>query len=164
MRGTPIPVPSRTMADPRPSFLRAVFDGAIHDSLLFPFPQGLEARDPEEARVVARLIGELHRLEREGVIDSARFDEEEAIPDEVLRALAAAGFFGLTIPKEYGGLGLSTTGYVRVFGAVASVDASLGVIIGVHGGLGSKAIVLYGTEEQKARYLPSLAKGEMYAA
>jgi alkylation response protein AidB-like acyl-CoA dehydrogenase len=152
------------MPDTRPSFLRGVFAGTIHESLLFPFPPALEARDPAEAGVVTRLLAELHRMEREGLIDSARFDEEEAVPDEVLQAFAEAGFFGLTIPKEYGGLGLSTTGYVRVFGAVASMDASLGVIVGVHSGLGSKAIVLYGTEEQKARYLPPLARGEIYAA
>jgi alkylation response protein AidB-like acyl-CoA dehydrogenase len=152
------------MPDSRPSFLRGVFAGTIHESLLFPFPPSLEARDAAEARVVARLLGDLHRMERDGLIDSARFDEEESVPDEVLRAFAEAGFFGLTIPEEYGGLGLSTTGYVRVFGTLASMDASLGVIVGVHCGLGSKAIVLYGTEEQKARYLPPLARGEMFAA
>jgi alkylation response protein AidB-like acyl-CoA dehydrogenase len=152
------------MPDSRPSFLRGVFAGTIDESLLFPFPPSLEARDPTEARVVTRLIRDLHRMEREGLIDSARFDEDEAVPDEVLQALADAGFFGLTIPKEYGGLGLSNSGYVRVFGAVASTDASLGVIVGVHCGLGSKAIVLYGSEEQKARYLPPLARGEIFAA
>ena len=152
------------MADSRPSFLRGVFSGTIHDPLLFPYPAPLEARDPEETRVVSRLIGELRRLEREGIIDSARFDEEEAVSEESLRALAEAGFLGLTIPKEYGGLGLSHSGYARVFGAVAAVDASLGVIVGVHCGLGSKAIVLYGSEEQKARYLPPLARGDFFAA
>jgi alkylation response protein AidB-like acyl-CoA dehydrogenase len=152
------------MTDPRPSFLRGVFAGAIHESLLFPYPAPLDVRDPAEARVVARLIGDLRRMQRDGLIDPARFDEDEAVPDEVLHALAEAGFFGLSIPKEYGGLGLSVTGYARVFGAVASIDASLGVIVGVHCGLGSKAIVLYGTDAQKQRYLPPLARGEIYAA
>lgn len=152
------------MADPKPSFLRGVFAGAIHGSLLFPYPPPLDVRDPAEARVVARLIGELRAMERSGVIDAARFDEEEEVSEEVLRAFAEAGLFGLTIPEEYGGLGLSSSGYARVFGAVASIDASLGVIVGVHCGLGSKAIVLYGTEEQKARYLPALARGETFAA
>lgn len=152
------------MSDSRPSFLRDLFAGAIEDELLFPYPPPLEARDPDEARVVARLIGELERLEREGVIDSARFDAEEAVSEEALRALAEGGFLGLTIPKEYGGLGLSNSAYARVFGAVASTDASLGVVVGVHCGLGSKAVVLYGNDEQKRMYLPRLASGEIFAA
>jgi acyl-CoA dehydrogenase family protein 9 len=152
------------MADQKPSFLRGVFAGAIHDSLLFPYPPTLDARDPGEARVVRRLIADLHEMVATGVIDSARFDAEEEISDEAMRAFAASGIMGITIPKEYGGLGLSNTGYARVFAAVAAIDASLGVVIGVHCGLGSKAIVLYGNDEQKARYLPLLARGEMLAA
>ena len=132
--------------------------------MLFPFPPPLDVRDPEEARVAARLVADIRRMESEGLIDSARFDADEAVPDDVLQALAGAGFFGLTIPRQYGGLGLSTSAYARVFGEVASIDGSLGVIVGVHCGLGSKAIVLYGSEAQKARYLPRLATGEIFAA
>jgi alkylation response protein AidB-like acyl-CoA dehydrogenase len=152
------------MAETQPSFLRGIFAGAILEQLVFPYPAPLGARDPDEAREVERLIRELRRLEREGVIDPPRFDEEESVPDEVLHALAEAGFFGLSIPREYGGLGLSNSGYARVFGELAATDASLGVIVGVHCGLGSKAIVLYGSAEQKQRYLPALARGETYAA
>lgn len=152
------------MSETHPSFLKSIFSGDILSSLLFPYPAPLSERDPAEARVVSGLIEELRRLEREGVIDSARFDADEAVSEEVLRAFAEAGFLGLTIPREYGGLGLSSSGYARVFGAVASTDASLGVVVGVHCGLGSKAIVLYGSDEQKERYLPALARGEMFAA
>ena len=152
------------MADSRPSFLRSLFVGEIDEPLLLPYPPTLDRRDPDEARVVSRLIGEIRRMEREGIIDSARFDEDEAVPDHVLQAFAEAGLLGLSIPKEYGGLGLSNAAYARVFGEIASTDASLGVIVGVHCGLGSKAIVLYGSDEQKQRYLPALARGEMFAA
>ena len=152
------------MSDPRPSFLRGIFGGAIHDSLLFPYPESLATRDADEGRVVARLVEALRTMVGDGLIDPARIDEEEDVPDAVLRALGEAGILGITIPKEYGGLGLSSSGYARVFGAVATADASLGVIVGVHCGLGSKAIALYGTNEQKARYLPMLATGETFAA
>jgi alkylation response protein AidB-like acyl-CoA dehydrogenase len=152
------------MPDSKPSFLRGVFAGAIHDSLLFPYPAPLDVRSPDESRVVERLLRDLRQMVGDGLIDSARFDEEEAVPDEVLGALAEAGLFGLTIPREYGGLGLSNSGYARVFGEVAAIDGSLAVIVGVHCGLGSKAIVLYGTEAQKAGYLPQLARGEIFAA
>ena len=146
------------------SFVRGIFAGALHDELLFPFPTTLERRDPGEAAIVRRLIADLHAMQREGLIDSARFDEEETVRDDVVRALAQSGFLALTIPKEYGGLGLSSTGYARVFGELSRTDASLAVLVGVHCGLGSRAIVLFGNTEQKARYLPMLARGETLAA
>ena len=152
------------MSDDAPSFVRGVFAGAIHDSLLFPFPDSLDARDPDEARTVRRLVADLDRMRASGVIDPARFDEEECVPDETIRALADGGWMGLSIPREYGGLGLSAAAYAHVFGAISSVDASLGVLLGVHCGLGSKAIVLFGSSAQKSRYLPMLARGETLAA
>ncbi|HEY0969518.1 MAG TPA: acyl-CoA dehydrogenase family protein [Gemmatimonadales bacterium] len=152
------------MSDPRPSFTRGLFAGVIHAELLFPYPDPLDRRDPDEARVVRRLIDGLRDMQASGLIDPARFDEEETIPEEVIRAFAELGMLGLTIPEEYGGLGLSSTAYARVFEALSAIDASLGVLVGVHCGLGSKAIVLFGNEEQKSRYLPVLARGETLAA
>ncbi|MEO8624848.1 MAG: acyl-CoA dehydrogenase family protein, partial [bacterium] len=149
--------------DAATSFVRGIFAGAIHDTLLFPFPAPLGERNPEETRTVERLLGDLDRMSR-GLIDSARFDEEESIPEDVIRALAESGFLGISIPREYGGLGLSPTAYSHVFGALSSLDPSLGVLVAVHCGLGSKAIVLFGTDEQKQRYLPMLARGETLAA
>ncbi|HVD05661.1 MAG TPA: acyl-CoA dehydrogenase family protein [Gemmatimonadaceae bacterium] len=145
------------------SFTRGLFAGAIHDDLVFPFPGTLDERSPDEARTVRRLIHDLAAL-KGPVLDATRSDETETIPDDAIRALAERGFLALTIPKEYGGLGLSATGYAHVLGAVASIDPSAGVLVGVHCGLGSKAIVLFGSDEQKARYLPALARGEMLAA
>ncbi|HET7186881.1 MAG TPA: acyl-CoA dehydrogenase family protein, partial [Gemmatimonadaceae bacterium] len=152
------------MSDDAPSFVRGIFAGAIHDDLLFPFPASLDARDPDEARTVRRLLADLERLRDAGVIDPARFDEEETVPDATIRALAEGGWMGLSIPREYGGLGLSAAAYAHVFGAISRTDAALGVLLGVHCGLGSKAIVLFGTPQQKARYLPMLARGETLAA
>jgi acyl-CoA dehydrogenase family protein 9 len=151
------------MSEDALSFVRGIFAGAIHDTLLFPFPSTLDERDPDETRTVRRLLAALDRMSR-GLIDPARFDEEETIPEEVIQALAAEGFLGLSIPREYGGLGLSPAAYSHVFGAVSSLDPSIGVLVAVHAGLGAKAIVLYGTAEQKERYLPALARGETLAA
>jgi alkylation response protein AidB-like acyl-CoA dehydrogenase len=152
------------MSDDAPSFVRGIFAGAIHDDLLFPFPEPLERRDPEEARTVRRLLAELTRMRDAGLVDPARFDEEETVPEDTIRALAASGWLALTIPREYGGLGLSTSAYAHVFGVLSAADASLGVLVGVHCGLGSKAIALFGSPEQKARYLPMLARGATLAA
>ncbi len=153
----------RSVALPRPSFTRGLFAGMIHESLFFPFPRTLEQRDPDEARVVRRLVKEIRALEGD-VIDAGRFDEDEAIPEEVVQVFRDLGLFGLTIPKEYGGVGLSTTGYGRVFAALVLADPSCSVLVGVHCGLGAKALVLFGNDEQKQRYLPSLATGEVLAA
>ena len=152
------------MSESQPSFTRGVFAGAVHDELLFPYPQSLDRTNPEEAAVVRRLIGEIDRMERTGIIDPAKFDEDETVSEEVIEEFARTGLLALTIPKQYGGLELSHTGYARVFERISVVDPSLAVLVGVHCGLGSKAIVLYGNEEQKARYLPMLARGETLAA
>jgi acyl-CoA dehydrogenase family protein 9 len=136
----------------------------VHDELLFPYPESLDRRSPDEAAVVRRLATELDAMQRSGLIDAARMDEEETISEELLAEFGRVGMLGLTIPRKYGGLELSATGYARIFEHLSTIDASLAVLIGVHCGLGSKAIVLYGTEEQKQRYLPMLARGETLAA
>jgi len=98
------------------------------------------------------------------LIDSEKFDEEETIPENVIRAFAEIGMLGLTIPKQYGGLELSSSAYARVFETLSALDGSLAVLVGVHCGLGSKAIVLHGNDQQKERYLPPLARGDFLAA
>jgi len=148
----------------KPSLMRGLFAGEIADELLFPYPAPLDERDPAEAQVVLRLVGALNDMVASGLIDPPAFDEQETIPEPVIRAFAEAGFLALTIPKEFGGLGLSASAYARVFGAVAAIDASLAVLIGVHCGLGGKALVLFGSDALKSRYLPALAKGETLAA
>ncbi len=142
------------------SFTRGVFAGEVHDELLFPYPVQLNDSDPVEAAVVTRLIRAMEdRLG--GLIDSVAFDERQTIPDNVIAELGAHGFLGMTIPRRFGGLELSPRAYARVCEAIGGTDSSIGVFIGVHCGLGSKAIVLYGTEAQKQRWLPGLARGEI---
>nr|MCU0636540.1 acyl-CoA dehydrogenase family protein [Gemmatimonadaceae bacterium] len=132
--------------------------------LLFPYPAPLEVRDPQEAATVRGLIDAFHRMVASGLVDPARDDVSGGLPESVITAFAQAGLLGITIPSEYGGSGLSNSGYARIFGEVAAVDPSLGVLLGVHCGLGSKALVLYGSPAQHARFLPALARGEMLAA
>ncbi len=158
------PEAAKPARDIKPSFTRGIFAGVVHDDLLFPYPEPLDRRNPEEAAVVRKLIAEIDRLEATGVIDPPKFDEDETVSEDVITAFAKAGLLALTIPKQYGGLDLSATGYARVFERISLADGSLAVLVGVHCGLGSKAIVLYGNEAQKARYLPMLARGETLAA
>ncbi len=145
------------------SFTRGIFSGVVLDSLLFPYPRPLHERNADEARTVRRLIKGLREMEGT-LIDSAKFDEEETIPENVIRAIADLGMLGLTIPRKYGGLELSSSAYARVFETLSAIDGSLAVLVGVHCGLGSKAIVLHGSDQQKERYLPPLARGDFLAA
>ncbi|HLV27467.1 MAG TPA: acyl-CoA dehydrogenase family protein [Gemmatimonadales bacterium] len=145
------------------SFARGLFAGVVQHHLLFPYPKSLEVRNPDEAREVRRLIRELRRMQGD-IIDSERIDDEERVPEEVITAFAEIGMLGLTIPREYGGLELSSAAYARVFSALSTVDASLAVLVGVHCGLGSRAIALFGSREQRQRYLPLLASGRELAA
>lgn len=151
------------LTEQKSSFTRGIFAGVVLDSLLFPYPRPLDERDPDEARTVRRLIKSLRDMQGD-LIDSGKFDEEETIPDNVIRAIAEIGMLGLTIPKKYGGLELSSSAYARVFETLSAVDPSLAVLVGVHCGLGSKAIVLHGNDQQKERYLPPLARGDFLAA
>jgi alkylation response protein AidB-like acyl-CoA dehydrogenase len=153
----------QALAEQRSSFTRGIFAGVVLDSLLFPYPRQLDERNADEARTVRRLIKSLREMEG-NLINSAKFDEEETIPENVIRAFAEIGMLGLTIPKKYGGLELSSSAYARVFETLSSIDPSLAVLVGVHCGLGSKAIVLHGNDQQKERYLPPLARGDFLAA
>ncbi|MFL5585816.1 MAG: acyl-CoA dehydrogenase family protein [Gemmatimonadaceae bacterium] len=151
------------MAEQQPSFTRGIFAGVVLDSLLFPYPRRLDERNADETRTVRRLIKSLREMQAD-LIDPGKFDEEETIPENVINAFAEVGMLGLTIPRQYGGLELSSSAYARVFETLSTIDASLAVLVGVHCGLGSKAIVLHGNDQQKERYLPPLARGDFLAA
>ena len=81
----------------------------------------------------------------------------------MIRELGERGLCGLYVPERYGGQGLSQTGYARVFEAFARIDATLSIVLGVHQSIGFKGIHLFGTEEQKERFLPDLAAGRKLA-
>jgi alkylation response protein AidB-like acyl-CoA dehydrogenase len=93
-----------------------------------------------------------------------QFDDEGVQPTEYVDELKALGLFSLIIPAEYDGLGLSNSGYSRVLQQTSRYDASTSLTIGAHSSIGLKALLLFGTDDQKAHYLPKLATGEMIAA
>src|SRR5207237_1455651 len=95
--------------------------------------------------------------------DGGRIDQQGELPQELLASLKEMGLFGLIVPEEHGGLGLSNTAYARVMQQVASWDASIAVTLGAHSSIGFKGVLLFGTDAQKRRYLPKLATGERIA-
>ena len=84
--------------------------------------------------------------------------------EEHVREMAKQGFFGVPFPREYGGAGLGEVGYCILLEELAAAEASLGTTIGAHTGIGTMPIWLFGTQEQRERYLPALCKGERLAA
>ena len=82
----------------------------------------------------------------------------------MLADLGEIGALGLYVEPEYGGQGLSQTGYARVFETIGQIDATLAIVLGVHQSIGFKGISLFGTDEQKERFLPDLASGRKLAA
>src|SRR4029079_18284796 len=96
--------------------------------------------------------------------DFHHWDREAHQPAEFIQGLRDMGLFGLIIPEEHGGLGLSNAGYARVLEQTSSHDSSVSLTIGAHSSSGLKGVLLFGNAAQKARYLPKLASGEMIAA
>ena len=141
------------------SFAKSLFLGEIHEQLVFPWPTA----DREEQDRIRELNTRIRDYCAEHY-DPRQAEEERWIPDQVLRDLGEIGALGLYVEKEYGGQGLSQTGYARVFETVGQIDATLAIVLGVHQSIGFKGISLFGTDEQKDRFLPDLATGRKLAA
>lgn len=141
------------------SFMKALFHGVIAEGMVSPYP-----RVPEDEReVVSGVLERVRRLAEER-IDPDAIDRDGRIPDEVMAGLRVAGVFGLTAPAELGGLGLSHGATARVIEELGSIDASIAVMACAHLGIGLPGLLRYGTEEQRSRLVPALARGERIAA
>jgi acyl-CoA dehydrogenase family protein 9 len=151
--------PTAKPQDNELSFARQLFFGEVEDEEVFPFPHELSA---EERETLTSLLDPLDRFLRERI--EVGIDHDHVLDPALLDELKQMGLFGLLIPTEYDGFGLSTTGYARLFERIAATDGSIAATIGAHQSIGCKGIVLFGTDEQKQRYLPSLASGERVAA
>ena len=141
------------------SFMKSLFHGVIAENVIFPYPEPSEG----EKDAINVILESVRRFCAANV-DSASIDENHEIPAAVMTGLKELGLFGLQIPTEYGGAGLSTTGYARVTQEIAGIDQSIAMTLAAHQAIGLKSILLFGSEEQKRRYLPKLATGEMVAA
>jgi alkylation response protein AidB-like acyl-CoA dehydrogenase len=87
-------------------------------------------------------------------------DRDDVVPFEMLEKMADAGFMGLCVPKVYGGAGMDFMSYCLLIEEISRADAGVGVTLAVHTSAGTLPIVIFGTEEQKARWVPPLARGE----
>ena len=142
------------------SVAKSFFLGHIIEQNLFPFP-AVQESETETLRMVLDSIDKF----MEGRSEIFRkYDESGEQPSEYLDELRNLGLFGLIIPEEFGGIGFSNTAYSRVLQQTSRYDASSSLTIGAHSSIGMKGLLLFGTPEQKKRYLPRLATGELIAA
>src|SRR5437868_2022095 len=141
-----------------PSFVRELFLGRFRLDLMHPHPPPDAA---EEARAKPFMDTLRSFMER---VDSEEIDRIGEIPESVVEELRDMGAFGIKIPKEYGGLGLSQMSYIRAIEMVTSKDGSLTALLSAHQSIGvPQPLKLFGTEEQKRKFFPRLAKGAISA-
>ncbi|QNE44876.1 acyl-CoA dehydrogenase [Frigoribacterium sp. NBH87] len=142
----------------RPSFTKSLFAGRIASELVLPYPH----MAPEEAaRVEAAAASAREVL---AGYDPLRAEREGWVGDDTIRELGDRRLTGLFVAEEYGGLGLGQSAYCRVMEEFGRVDGTLATVMGVHQSIGTKPLHLYGTDDQKARWLPDLASGRKLAA
>ena len=142
------------------SAVKGFFLGEIWGQNLFPYP-GFPSSEAETLSMVVESVNKFMQGKDEMFRE---FDRSGSQPDDYIEGLRELGLFSLIVPEEYGGLGLSNAGYSRVLQQTTHYDGSTSLTVGAHSSIGMKGVLLFGTDEQKKRYLPRLASGEMIAA
>src|SRR5438067_2512674 len=150
---------SRDPLDERGSFASNLFIGRYDYARIFPYP----AQTEEDRRKGEPFLKELREYLKANV-DADEVDRTGEIPQKNIDDLFAMGAFGVKIPTQYGGLGLSQFNYGRAAMLLGSWDANLTALVSAHQSIGvPQPLLLFGTEEQKAKYLPRVARKEISA-
>ncbi|GAB3008991.1 acyl-CoA dehydrogenase family protein [Mycobacterium bourgelatii] len=149
---------SRESGWDKPSFAKELFLGRFPLDLIHPFPRPSDADEERIAAFLEKLRDVLRTM------DGSVIERDAQIPDEYVRALAELGCFGMKIPTEYGGLGMSQVAYNRALMMVTTVHPSIGALLSAHQSIGvPEPLKLAGTDEQKRRFLPRCAAGAISA-
>ncbi len=167
--GVPVPAPEadlRAIAESsrerewrKPSFAKELYLGRFRLDLIHPHPTS----SPDDVERGEKFLADL-RAFCEGEVDGALIEREARIPGDVVTGLAGLGAFGIKIPREYGGLGLSHVYYNRALQIAAMAHSSVGTMLSAHQSIGvPEPLKLAGTDEQKSRYLPRCARGAISA-
>jgi len=150
---------ARDTAPPIPSYVSQLFMGEPDLYSLYPYPE--QSKEDKEAG--DQFLGKL-RLVMDEYADPDEIDQSGEIPDTVIDQLRAIGAFGIKIPKEYGGLGLSQANYSRAAMLLGSRCGNITALLSAHQSIGlPQPLLQFGTEEQKRKYLPQVAAGAISA-
>src|SRR5689334_1720910 len=142
----------------KPSFCKELFLGRFRLDLIHPHPRPDAASTHKADEFLTRLREYCETL------DGSVIEREDRIPDEYVKGLAELGCFGIKIPEEYGGLGLTQVAYNRALMLVGGVHPSISVLLSAHQSIGvPEPLKLAGTPEQKQAFLPRCAKGAVTA-
>jgi alkylation response protein AidB-like acyl-CoA dehydrogenase len=142
----------------RPSFAKELYLGRFDLDLIHPSPRQL----PEDVDRGEKFLAELRAYCE--TLDGGRIERESQVPDEYIAGLNELGAFGMKIPREYGGLALSTTYYGKALALTSSVHPSIGTLLSAHQSIGvPEPVKMFGNEQQKAEFLPRCAKGAISA-
>jgi len=147
------------IAGPDVGFAKALYWGRFKGELLFPYPTL-----PPDKQAAADEIAARVKAFAEAHIDHMQIDRDAEIPDSVIRGLADIGLYKLTIPTEFGGLGFGQQQYLKTMEVLGGHDASVAVFVNAHHSIGVRALCLFGTKEQQARWLPGLYDGSKLCA
>ena len=140
-------------------FAKALFYGTFKGELLFPYPTL-----PADERAKADAMADRVRDYADRSIDHMQIDRDARIPDDVIRGLADLGVYRLTIPTEFGGLGFNQQMYLKTMEVLGGHDASVAVFVNAHHSIGARALLLFGTKDQQAKWLPGLLDGSKLCA
>lgn len=133
--------------------VKNLFWGNLKEDFYFPYP----TQNPSEKAECDQLLAKLEEyLKSEH--PAVQIDQEQEIPRWAIDKLFGFGVLGMTIPKEYGGLGMGITSYNRVLEMLGKYCGSTAVLVSAHQSIGCKAVMLFGNEQQKKTWLPHLAK------
>jgi alkylation response protein AidB-like acyl-CoA dehydrogenase len=138
-------------------FVKGLFFGQFLQGQLLPYP------DTSHDAQLNQLVTDLRQFCHER-IDPVVIDKNAEIPADVIRGLGKLGILGACLPKACGGLELSQTSYCRLLEVLGGHCGSTALFVNAHHSIGPRALVLFGTEEQKKRWLPKLASGEWISA
>jgi alkylation response protein AidB-like acyl-CoA dehydrogenase len=142
------------------SFVQSLCMGRIEEEIIFPFP----AMKPAEREMVEQVNASVDQLLTPRAKDFRAWDVKGELPAAFLEEMRSFGLFGLVIPEAHGGMGFGSTAYSRVLQQIATHDGSVALTVGAHSSIGMRGLLIFGTEAQKAKWLPRLASGELIAA
>ncbi|WP_460526202.1 acyl-CoA dehydrogenase family protein [Flindersiella endophytica] len=142
----------------KPSFAKELYLGRLRLDLIHPHPRTPKEKADKGSVFLAKLEAYCETL------DGQRIERDSVIPDEYVKGLAELGVFGIKIPEEYGGLGLSMVAYDQALELIGSVHPSIGALVSAHQSIGvPEPVKQFGTEEQKREFLPRCAAGAITA-
>src|SRR6266576_2470013 len=140
-------------------FAKGLFQGHFVSDWVMPYPRIPEAQQGELDETLTELRKFLN-----ADLDPAEIDRQAEIPPSVIDGLGRVGVLGMTAPKEYGGHGFSQMANCKVLEEIGRRCASTSVFVNAHHSIGIRALLLFGTHEQKERWLPKLSTGEQLGA